>query len=116
MVLRFTTNGGTAVESLALQNIQARTRMALSYFLGQLLPWSVAKKQGKNERRKRKKRRRREEEEKREGEGRRRRRREERKEERREGEKRRRRNAQIIFIKRKNNGTKTDYSRSFECG
>lgn len=33
-------NGGTDRESLALQNIQARTRMVLAYLLAQLLPWA----------------------------------------------------------------------------
>jgi len=35
--------GGTMSENLALQNIQARSRMVMSYFLSQLLPWSVDK-------------------------------------------------------------------------
>lgn len=37
---RFAVHGGTAQENLALQNIQARSRMVLSYFLAQLLPWA----------------------------------------------------------------------------
>ena len=32
--------GGTSTENLALQNIQARSRMVLSYTLAQLLPWT----------------------------------------------------------------------------
>jgi NAD+ synthase (glutamine-hydrolysing) len=32
-------HGGTPTENLALQNIQARLRMVLSYLLAQLLPW-----------------------------------------------------------------------------
>lgn len=31
--------GGTQAENLALQNVQARTRMVMSYLLAQLLPW-----------------------------------------------------------------------------
>lgn len=36
---RFKTDGGSQAENLALQNIQARLRMVLSYLLAQLLPW-----------------------------------------------------------------------------
>lgn len=36
---RFKVEGGTDAENAALQNIQARLRMVLSYFLAQLLPW-----------------------------------------------------------------------------
>jgi NAD+ synthase (glutamine-hydrolysing) len=36
---RFRVEGGTEVENVALQNMQARLRMVLSYFLAQLLPW-----------------------------------------------------------------------------
>ena len=36
---RFKVKGGTEAENAALQNIQARLRMVLSYFLAQLLPW-----------------------------------------------------------------------------
>lgn len=36
---RFKVHGGTTGENLALQNIQARLRMVLSYLFGQLLPW-----------------------------------------------------------------------------
>ena len=35
----FVINGGSNVEDLALQNIQARLRMVLSYLFAQLLPW-----------------------------------------------------------------------------
>ena len=37
---RFTSQGGTYTEDLALQNIQARTRMVVSFLLAQLVPWS----------------------------------------------------------------------------
>ena len=33
-------DGGTGAENLALQNIQARLRMVLAFFLAQLRPWS----------------------------------------------------------------------------
>jgi NAD+ synthase (glutamine-hydrolysing) len=36
---RFTVNGGTNAEDLALQNIQARLRMVTAYLYAQLLPW-----------------------------------------------------------------------------
>ncbi|MCA9960238.1 MAG: NAD(+) synthase, partial [Anaerolineales bacterium] len=36
---RFQVHGGTRAENLALQNIQARLRMVLSYLFAQLLPW-----------------------------------------------------------------------------
>mmetsp|Transcript_105914 Transcript_105914/g.129211 ORF Transcript_105914/g.129211 Transcript_105914/m.129211 type:complete len:720 (-) Transcript_105914:58-2217(-) len=36
---KFKVHGGSHSENLALQNIQARLRMVLSYFLAQLLPW-----------------------------------------------------------------------------
>ncbi|CAG9321354.1 unnamed protein product [Blepharisma stoltei] len=35
----FKANGGTWIEDLALQNIQARSRMIAAYLMGQLLPW-----------------------------------------------------------------------------
>ena len=35
----FESTGGTSVEDLALQNIQARLRMVLAYMMAQLLPW-----------------------------------------------------------------------------
>ncbi|CAG8544998.1 15877_t:CDS:2 [Acaulospora colombiana] len=40
---KFRVNGGTEVENLALQNIQARLRMVLSYLFAQLLPWVRSK-------------------------------------------------------------------------
>ncbi|CAH8527868.1 unnamed protein product [Schistosoma intercalatum] len=36
---RFTVHGGSSKESLALQNIQARSRMVSAYLLAQLIPW-----------------------------------------------------------------------------
>ncbi len=36
---RFKVHGGSATENLALQNVQARLRMVLSYTLAQLLLW-----------------------------------------------------------------------------
>lgn len=39
----FTLHGGTNAEDLALQNIQARLRMVMSYLLAQLLPWTRQK-------------------------------------------------------------------------
>lgn len=36
---QFVCNGGTMVEDLALQNIQARLRMVMSYLCAQLFPW-----------------------------------------------------------------------------
>ena len=36
---KFKVHGGSNAENLALQNIQARSRMVLAYFLAQLLPW-----------------------------------------------------------------------------
>ncbi len=43
---RFKVEGGTHAENAALQNIQARLRMVLSYFLAQLLPWARGKQGG----------------------------------------------------------------------
>ncbi|MDE0298822.1 MAG: NAD(+) synthase [Candidatus Poribacteria bacterium] len=43
---RFKVEGGTNDENAALQNIQARLRMVLSYFLAQLLPWMRGKQGG----------------------------------------------------------------------
>jgi len=43
---KFTVHGGSKTENLALQNIQARSRMALSYFLSGLLLWSQNRKGG----------------------------------------------------------------------
>lgn len=37
---RFRSDGGSPPENLALQNIQARLRMVIAYFLAQLLPWT----------------------------------------------------------------------------
>jgi len=39
MTPRFRVDGGSQVENLALQNIQARIRMVLSFVLAQLMPW-----------------------------------------------------------------------------
>jgi NAD+ synthase (glutamine-hydrolysing) len=36
---QFKVHGGSEAENLALQNIQARLRMVLSYLFAQLLPW-----------------------------------------------------------------------------
>ncbi|CAN3502701.1 hypothetical protein DICA1_E16512 [Diutina catenulata] len=38
--------GGSATENLALQNIQARLRMVMSYLFAQLLPWTRSKPSG----------------------------------------------------------------------
>ncbi|KAK4529264.1 hypothetical protein CCYA_CCYA01G0121 [Cyanidiococcus yangmingshanensis] len=37
---RFRLHGGTSAENVALQNIQARVRMVLSFLFAQLLPWA----------------------------------------------------------------------------
>lgn len=37
---RFSVHGGSRTENVALQNIQARSRMLLAYFFAQLLPWA----------------------------------------------------------------------------
>ena len=37
---KFTSQGGTMAEDLALQNIQARTRMVVAFFMAQLVPWA----------------------------------------------------------------------------
>jgi NAD+ synthase (glutamine-hydrolysing) len=42
-VPQFVIHGGSTVEDLALQNIQARIRMVLSYLFAQLLPWTRGK-------------------------------------------------------------------------
>ncbi len=39
MKMKTPSMGASAVENLALQNIQARSRMVMGYFLAQLLPW-----------------------------------------------------------------------------
>ncbi|CAD8047094.1 unnamed protein product [Paramecium primaurelia] len=41
---QFIVNGGSLSEDLALQNIQARSRMILTYLLAQLTPWNNGKK------------------------------------------------------------------------
>jgi NAD+ synthase (glutamine-hydrolysing) len=38
--LKFKVHGGSHAENIALQNIQARARMGLAYFLAQTLRWS----------------------------------------------------------------------------
>ncbi|EJD43706.1 glutamine-dependent NAD(+) synthetase with GAT domain-containing protein [Auricularia subglabra TFB-10046 SS5] len=43
---RFKVHGGSNAENLALQNIQARLRMVLSYLFAQLLPWVRGKNGG----------------------------------------------------------------------
>jgi NAD+ synthase (glutamine-hydrolysing) len=43
---KFAVHGGSQTENLALQNIQARSRMVLSYFLSQLLLWTQGRKGG----------------------------------------------------------------------
>lgn len=40
MTPKFKVHGGSPVENIALQNVQARNRMVLSYLFAQLLPWS----------------------------------------------------------------------------
>lgn len=47
LTLRYNTQGGTTIESLALQNIQSRTRMVLAYLLAAILP---SYRQGKGDR------------------------------------------------------------------
>ncbi|KAG4305585.1 hypothetical protein PORY_001141 [Pneumocystis oryctolagi] len=41
--IKFKQHGGSDCENIALQNLQARLRMVLSYFLSQLLPWTRGK-------------------------------------------------------------------------
>ena len=43
IVPKFKVNGGSHIENLALQNIQARLRMVLSYFFAQLSLWAVGR-------------------------------------------------------------------------
>lgn len=43
VVPRFRVFGGTNIENLALQNVQARLRMVLSYFFAQLSLWAVGR-------------------------------------------------------------------------
>jgi NAD+ synthase (glutamine-hydrolysing) len=38
---KFKAYGGSSRENLALQNIQARSRMLMAYFLAQLMPWTL---------------------------------------------------------------------------
>lgn len=44
MLPKFKVYGGSEVENLALQNVQARCRMVLSYFYAQLTPWTQGEK------------------------------------------------------------------------
>ncbi len=37
---KFKVHGGSSTENLALQNVQARCRMVLSYLMAQLSPWT----------------------------------------------------------------------------
>eukprot|EP00924_Labyrinthula_sp_SR-Ha-C_P001212 maker-scaffold_7-snap-gene-17.31-mRNA-1 protein AED:0.02 eAED:0.03 QI:0/0.5/0.4/1/1/1/5/515/747 len=46
LIPKYAVHGGTREENLALQNIQARLRMVLSYLLAQLLLWVRKKKSG----------------------------------------------------------------------
>ena len=41
--MRMQSAGGSLAENLALQNIQARLRMVLAFFLAQLMPWVRSK-------------------------------------------------------------------------
>jgi len=43
---KFAVHGGSKIENLALQNIQARSRMVLSYVFSQLLRWSRGERRG----------------------------------------------------------------------
>ena len=43
MTPKFKIHGGTSTENLALQNIQARQRMVMSYLFAQLVPWTQGK-------------------------------------------------------------------------
>lgn len=43
---KFKTDGGSITENLALQNIQARSRMVLAYMFSQLIPWINSKNGG----------------------------------------------------------------------
>lgn len=40
---RYLSEGGTALQDVALQNLQARLRMVMSYMFAQLLPWTRSK-------------------------------------------------------------------------
>lgn len=44
---KFKVHGGSEIENLALQNVQARCRMVLSYFYAQLIPWTQGESAGK---------------------------------------------------------------------
>ena len=46
---RFTAHGGSVRENLALQNVQARSRMVMSYLFAQLNLWTRDRRGGKNE-------------------------------------------------------------------
>lgn len=46
MTPRFRVHGGSSAENLALQNVQARCRMVLSYLYAQLTPWSQGEEEG----------------------------------------------------------------------
>jgi len=41
---KFVVQGGSYGEDLALQNIQARVRMVVSYLMAQLIPWTKSEK------------------------------------------------------------------------
>ena len=43
IVPKFRVYGGSNIENLALQNIQARLRMVLSYFFAQLSLWAIGR-------------------------------------------------------------------------
>ena len=43
VIPKFRINGGTKIENTALQNIQARLRMVISYFFAQLTLWAVGR-------------------------------------------------------------------------
>ncbi len=43
---KFKVFGGSNTENLALQNIQARVRMVMSYLFAQLLPWTRGRNNG----------------------------------------------------------------------
>ncbi|KAJ1922465.1 glutamine-dependent NAD(+) synthetase [Coemansia sp. S100] len=45
---RYAVHGGTSAENLALQNIQARLRMVLSYLFAALVPWAMRGSSGKS--------------------------------------------------------------------
>lgn len=43
MTPKFKVHGGSGAENLALQNVQARSRMVLSYLFAQLTPWAQSR-------------------------------------------------------------------------